>query len=459
MSDSNEPNDVDGTSSFEAGTEPSIEWCLENGYKIPKWLLKCNIKCPYVKGRIFNGKYGPINYSVVGDPSASLVLTFHGYNATHTTFSIYQSVLSKNGFRVISFDLYGHGLSGYPKYKVFGNTFSSKYYVDQADEVIDHLGYTGRKLSVIGMSMGACIAASYCESHPDLVEKIILISPAGLIPKKPMRVVFLKYIQCCIPCTPLCVSKCCFSGRVTTPKSKSNRESPESSQESLETGECVSVDEVSGESTELNPMLNRMLWTLFVTRRAISNLLGIVNRMPLWSSRELYRRVGGMGKLTLILFGDSDTLTPPECADELSRLFTNSHTIIFSNSDHLLSFKKPLQVVSTCLSFLGIPNQENAQNYTRWLPFDCNGVYIPKSRRELGHSDETELTHNVSAPSLGSLTNHALPDEPPKSSTTSPFKIFRDYLPPDRTIKQLSLTEEYPRKKVPLVVVKQFENS
>lgn len=356
-------------------------------------------------------------------------------------------------------DLYGHGLSGYPKYKVFGNTFSPKYYVDQADEVINHLGYTGRKLSVIGMSMGACLAASYCETHPDLVEKLILISPAGLIPRKPMRVVFLKYIQCCIPCTPMCVSKCCFAGRVTTPKTKFKDEPVENSEECPETDQCVSVDEVSDVNTELNPMLNRMLWTLFVTRRAISNLLGIVNRMPLWSSRELYRRVGGMGKLTLILFGDSDTLTPPECADELSRLFTNSHTIIFSNSDHLLSFKKPLQVVSTCLSFLGIPNQENVQNYTRWLPFDRKGVYIPKSKRELGHSDYLEFTHSVSQPSLDGLTYHSFSDEHSKSSGKSPFKIFGDYLPPDRTIKQLSLSEEYPQKRVPLVVVKQFENS
>ncbi|BAM40374.1 hydrolase [Theileria orientalis strain Shintoku] len=448
------------SSSYEEETEPSIEWCLENGYKIPKWLLKCNIKCPYVKGNIFEGKHGPINYSVVGDPSANLVLTFHGYNATHTTFSIYQSVLSKNGFRVIAFDLYGHGLSGHPKYRVFGDTFSPKYYVEQADEVINHLGYAGRPLSLIGMSMGACLAAAYCEKHPDLVEKMVLISPAGLIPKKPKRVVFLRYIQCCIPCMPCCVSKCCFSKCISTPKSTLQDESGIEFCETKETDNCISV-EASDVKTELNPMVNRMLWSLFVTRNAIASLMGIVNRMPLWTSSELYRKVGSLGKSTLIIFGNSDTLTPPECADELSRLFTNSHTIIFPDSDHLVSFKKPLEVVSSCLAFLGIPTQEKILHYTRWLPFDSKGKYILKCDRELGESEDVEDANVTPVKQEETFKTMVTLDEKPKTVSKRPFKIFSNALdlPHDDSLTNLAISGEYAKRKVPLVVVKQFEDS
>ncbi|AFZ79650.1 hydrolase, alpha/beta fold domain containing protein [Theileria equi strain WA] len=454
----------------EENGEASIEWCIKNGYKIPKWLLNCNIKCPFVKGKIFQGVHGPINYSVAGNPNGSLVLTFHGYNASHTTFATYQNVLSKNGFLVVAFDLYGHGLSGYPRYKIFGDTFTPKYYVDQADELINHLGYKDRKLSIIGLSMGACLAAAYCERYPKNVERLILISPAGLIPKKPVRVRLLKYIQCCIPCASCCVCRCCFSRYTHVPKRK--QEQIVSDDEDDEYHDTVSVDlsaidvtntdssgiENSEKYATLSPTMNRMLWSLFVTRRALSNILGIVNRMPLWTSHDLYTRVGELNKQTLILFGENDTLTPPQSAEILSKLFKNSHTIVFPNSDHLLSFKRPIEVVSTCLAFLGIPSNERIANYTRWLPFDSAGNYIPKSDREINYDfeDDNGQDEQHLGSSGGTMEETDVPNPP--LSALSTFRFFNTRMSPFPNVGNLLIGEELTKQKVPLVVVTQLEN-
>lgn len=56
--------------------EASIEWCIENGYKIPKWLLEYNIRCPFVKANLFKASQGIINYNVVGDVNGPLVCRY-----------------------------------------------------------------------------------------------------------------------------------------------------------------------------------------------------------------------------------------------------------------------------------------------------------------------------------------------------------------------------------------------
>lgn len=359
------------------GTYPTIEWCLQNGYKIPKWLAKCNISCPFVKGKVFMGKYGPINYTEYGDPDGQLVLTFHGFNGNHSTFLAFQEVLSNNGYRVLAFDLYGHGLSGYPRYKVFGRTFSTSFYAEQATELLTHTNLLDRKVSVIGISMGCCIAAEFCKMYPTRVEHLILISPAGLIPKKPFGVKLLNHFHCCIPCAQCCVSKCCFSR---------------------------SYKKLSEKSGRADSNANRLFWTLFVTKRAPSNLLGIVNRLPLWNCHQLYTNVGSLKIPTLILFGSDDTLTPPKCADKLSQMFQNSHVIIFPKADHLLPFKKPVNVISSCLAFLAIPKGHSVGRFLHLMPFDAIGQYVPKKERleRISMFERAEVTSSSGCDAKGS---------------------------------------------------------
>ncbi|KAK2195463.1 bifunctional Alpha-Beta hydrolase fold/Alpha-beta hydrolase fold-1/Serine aminopeptidase [Babesia duncani] len=260
-------------------------------------------------------------------------------------------------------DLYGHGLSAYPPYKIFGNTFSADFYVDQAEEVLNHLGLQQHPLSLIGISMGACLAAAFCKRHPTLVQRMILISPAGMIPKKPKRLCFLKTCNCCIPCVPFCICKCCIVRQLQLDKADANKQN--------------------------SILQNRMLWSLFVTRNAVANILGILHRMPLWTCKGIYKHVGKLGKPTLVIFGAKDTLTPPISTRVFARLFINSHAIVFPKADHLVPFRKPTEVASTCLAFLGIPQDAKVENYIQWLPFTSKGAYIYKDQREIYTREKT----------------------------------------------------------------------
>lgn len=329
---------------------PSWEWCVSNGYRIPRWLIDKGIRCPFTRGIRFKGIHGIINCRRVGD-GEHVVLTFHGLSASLSAFDEYSDVLGSNGFTVVSFDLYGHGLSDIPSYDVFGKRYSIDFFIDQAEDVIKYLGLNECKLTVMGISMGGCLAAAYCDRHPDLVERIILISPAGLIPTYPLIVKVIKCLHCFIPCAPNCICRCCFSRKAL--------------------------------HKPLSAMTNAIMWRFFVTPKSSAGILGILKRMPLWNSDELYKRVGALGKPTLIAFGANDTVTPPVAIPKFKEYFCNSQTILFPLGCHLMSFLMPTEIASTCLAFINIPADSNVADYSMWLPFRENGTYIPRNQRKV----------------------------------------------------------------------------
>ncbi|KAK1939848.1 putative alpha/beta hydrolase protein [Babesia divergens] len=346
------------TPTAEEASQPTDEWCLSHGYRIPRWLSKYGVWCPFKRGILFQGRYGTINCRCVGD--GERVLSFHGLNASHSAFDELSGVLEDNKYTVVSFDLYGHGLSAIPRYDIFGSNYSLDFFVDQADEVLEHFGLHERPLSVIGISMGACLAAAFCDRHPERVERMILISPAGIIRRRPFMVKAIRLLHWLIPCIPYCVSRCCFSRKLPAGR--------------------------------MDNMTNHMMWRFFVTPKSISGILGIVKRLPMWNSSALYQRVGALCKPTLIMFGAKDTVTPPTSAPTFKSYFTNSHIIIFPDACHLVSYLMPSEIASTSLAFLGTPPDSNVSDYARWLPFSEDGSYIKEKERViLHHARESPL--------------------------------------------------------------------
>eukprot|EP00371_Babesia_bovis_P001555 XP_001610202.1 alpha/beta hydrolase protein [Babesia bovis T2Bo] len=293
-----------------------------------------------------------------------MVVTFHGLNASHSAFDDYSKVLASNGYTVVSFDLYGHGLSEIPRYDVFGKRYSLDFLVDQAEDVLEYFNLHDRKITVMGISMGGCIAAAFCDRHPERVERLILISPAGLIPKCPIAAKVVKTLHCLIPCVPLCVCRCCF----------------------------VAKDKINTQ----DKLTNHMLWRLYVAPKSSTAMLGIIKRVPLWTAQKLYKRVGAMGKPTLIIFGGKDSVTPPSCAAKLQQLFVNSHVVIFPEACHLASYMIPTAIASTSLAFLSVSTDDKASRYAYWLPFGPNGTYIPRDDRHILNDSEAESSQQFS---------------------------------------------------------------
>jgi 2-hydroxy-6-oxonona-2,4-dienedioate hydrolase len=112
-------------------------------------------------------------YVVAGREGAPAVLMLHGTGGHWETFVSNLGPMSKH-FRCVAIDMVGNGFSDKPDVD-----YEIPLYVEHAFATLDGLGI-GRA-SIIGTSLGSWVAARSALTHPDRVEKLILMSPAGLV--------------------------------------------------------------------------------------------------------------------------------------------------------------------------------------------------------------------------------------------------------------------------------------
>jgi len=115
-----------------------------------------------------------IRYLESGDSKNILVLV-HGLGASAERWNNVIPNFVKH-YHVIVPDLIGFGYSDKPIVDYtpdFFSTFLGKFF--------DALGI--KRPNVIGSSLGGQIAAEYASAHPNNIEKLILVSPSGVMKK------------------------------------------------------------------------------------------------------------------------------------------------------------------------------------------------------------------------------------------------------------------------------------
>lgn len=115
-----------------------------------------------------------LNYIVEGKGSPIVVL--HGWGANIDTVVPIVNVLAEN-YKVYALDLPGFGQSEEPN-EVIG----SFGYVEIVKEFMDKMGI--EKASFVGHSFGGKLSIIFGVEYPQLVDKLVLIDSAGLIPRR-----------------------------------------------------------------------------------------------------------------------------------------------------------------------------------------------------------------------------------------------------------------------------------
>ena len=118
-----------------------------------------------------------INYICEGEGQNVLVL--HGWGANIDTVMPIVNLLKSN-FKVYALDLPGFGSSDEPK-EVYG----SKEYAEIVKKFIDYMEM--ERVILIGHSFGGKISIWLGSLYPEIVDKIVLIDSAGLIPKRGLK--------------------------------------------------------------------------------------------------------------------------------------------------------------------------------------------------------------------------------------------------------------------------------
>ena len=121
---------------------------------------------------------GNTHYSVEGEGEKWAVLV-HGYATPYFIYDKVAEGLIAAGYKILRYDLLGRGLSE----RVEG-PYTPALFAKQLEEIVDAV-LGDKPFVLVGTSMGGTITTTYTGSHPDRVQKLVLLAPAGMHFKPP----------------------------------------------------------------------------------------------------------------------------------------------------------------------------------------------------------------------------------------------------------------------------------
>jgi pimeloyl-ACP methyl ester carboxylesterase len=133
---------------------------------------------------------GYVHYELSGPDDGPVVVLIHGISTPYFIWDDAQSALTKAGFRVLRYDLYGRGFSDRPNV-----TYDEQLFDRQLLELLSALKIR-EPADLVGSSLGGAIAVIFAARHPEKARKLLLIAPAGYPVNLPLagRVVHLPVV-------------------------------------------------------------------------------------------------------------------------------------------------------------------------------------------------------------------------------------------------------------------------
>ncbi len=108
-----------------------------------------------------------------------MILLIHGFDSCFLEYRRLTPFLKKNN-RLIIPDLYGFGFCP----RSIGNKYGFKYLMKHLNSVLDYFSKY-QPIGVIGASMGGALALELARQNPTKINKLLLLSPAGLAGENP----------------------------------------------------------------------------------------------------------------------------------------------------------------------------------------------------------------------------------------------------------------------------------
>ncbi|MDF1660497.1 MAG: alpha/beta hydrolase [Planctomycetota bacterium] len=256
-------------------------------------------------------------YSELGDPNKPPLLLIHGLGSDLQIFRWNAREWAKH-FHVFALDLPGHGRSAKPPIP---------YSLSFFQRVIRGFmkAKTLNKARVLGYSMGGLISTLFASNHPELVERLVLLAPAGYrSDKTPVKTIKRMARVLKNPLYPL-VRDSLFKKRF---HSFYHRFTPE-------------MDLLFEEALAISKRRDYLGWL-----QAVGQSLESILRNP---GNPAYGKVKAP---TLILFGENDRIVPASCARKMAREIPNASVSLYPNCGHSLVVEQRDLVTDDVLSFL-----------------------------------------------------------------------------------------------------------
>lgn len=260
---------------------------------------------------------GVTHYEEGGDPKGQPVVLVHGFSVPSFIYDPTFEFLSKQGFRVLRYDLLGRGFSDRPAAQ-----YNAGLFVNQLWELLEALDF--KNICLVGLSMGGAVTSSFIDHHPRVVSRYILIDPAGARPVSisPM----LKAVR--MPGIGELVLGLFGSGNMV---------------------KSIASDFFSPELVAQFQEKYKTQMRYQGFKRAI---LSTMRNGMLDSFIETYRRVGILKKPTLIFWGRQDKTTPFEHSTDILNAMPHAEFHAFDHCGHIPHYERPGEVNEILLEFL-----------------------------------------------------------------------------------------------------------
>jgi pimeloyl-ACP methyl ester carboxylesterase len=116
---------------------------------------------------------GYTHYEMSNPDATETVVLVHGFTVPMFIWEPTFQFLSKQGYRVLRYDLFGRGYSDRPKAK-----YDLDFFATQLRDLLDALNIN-EPVNLFGLSMGGAITATFTARYPERVKKLALFDPAG----------------------------------------------------------------------------------------------------------------------------------------------------------------------------------------------------------------------------------------------------------------------------------------
>ncbi|KAI0465772.1 Alpha/Beta hydrolase protein [Xylaria cf. heliscus] len=270
--------------------------------------------------------YGNIRVYEFGPEQGRKVLFIHGISTSCMTLSDIANPLVEKGCRVMLFDLFGRGYSDAP-----GDLpYDTRLFVSQILLVLasSPLAWTGNDgFSLIGYSLGGGIAVNFAATFPDMVESLILLSPAGLI--RPENIGRLSRLIFTSGVVPERLLAWMTKSRLRSPIDNAVSKRRSAANKALSPGEekedfvDVAVQETLEPPTQQSPtpfeteVVSFVLWSLDYNEGFVPSMMSTIRYAPLMEQQQYWRLLAKRKPgTTAVLIGRDDNLVQREDYEE-----------------------------------------------------------------------------------------------------------------------------------------------
>jgi 3-oxoadipate enol-lactonase len=243
-----------------------------------------------------------------GEP---IILLLHGLGADSTSWGYQIPALTGSNMRPISVDLPGFGKSIYNR-----RNWKMRAIADEMAEFIR--GFTSSNCTVVGISMGGTVALQFCLDHPDLVDRLVLVSTfATLRPERLYEWVYLinRFI------------KANLRGVNAQAEMVARRIFP-------------------------NPEQKLLRETLLQQIRQ-ANPKAYVSAMRALGFFDVTKRLNEISIPTLVVSGSDDSTVPLENQTKLAAKIRGAQQVIIPGGGHAIIAEQPILFNQVLLDFLG----------------------------------------------------------------------------------------------------------